>query len=347
MQRQVVSEENRNSIVRAVLNLQISYQDVAVLYSLSVSTVKSIIYKFLRTGNIEDGRIHNKSKSKLNDTHRVFLCQSVMDDPSCTQQSLTVDIADNFDVEVDRSTVSRAFKHENITLKTLATVPYARNSVAVKQQRKEFSEFLVAHVGLHHNEDLLHIFDRKLVYVDETGFNVNLRRKQGWSFKGERAFISTASDRGGNISSFGALSPTNGFWLSSKVGAFNQASFLSELQCYIDSRAGDIPEGGLIFLMDNVPFHHGHDIRYFLEGAGHHLMFIPPYSPFLNAIENAFSKLKSAVSAKLARINRRNAALTDMISECEVLITVSDCLAYHRNVLSYIPQCLALENINA
>ena len=50
--------------------------------------------------------------------------------------------------------------------------------------------------------------------------------------------------------------------------------------------------------MDNIAFHKGDTIKTFIENKGAKYLFLPPYSPFLNPIENLFSKLKNSVKSK-------------------------------------------------
>ena len=47
--------------------------------------------------------------------------------------------------------------------------------------------------------------------------------------------------------------------------------------------------------MDNVAFHKTGDVQNFLIGEGHELVFLPPYSPFLNPIEHTFSTWKAHI----------------------------------------------------
>ena len=56
---------------------------------------------------------------------------------------------------------------------------------------------------------------------------------------------------------------------------------------------------GDVVVMDNLSSHKGSRIRHLIEAAGAQLRYLPPYSPDLNPIENAFSKLK-AVLRKVA-----------------------------------------------
>ena len=45
-------------------------------------------------------------------------------------------------------------------------------------------------------------------------------------------------------------------------------------------------------VMDNAAFHHKKSIQRLAESAGHHVLFLPPYSPDLNPIEQVFAHLK-------------------------------------------------------
>ena len=58
---------------------------------------------------------------------------------------------------------------------------------------------------------------------------------------------------------------------------------------------------GDIVIMDNRPAHKGAPIRLTIEAAGARLLFLAPYSPDFNPIENAFAKLKTALHKTAAR----------------------------------------------
>ena len=52
---------------------------------------------------------------------------------------------------------------------------------------------------------------------------------------------------------------------------------------------------GAIFIMDNVPFHKIHEVKRIGLAAGHYIKYLPPYSLFLNPIENIFAAWKEYV----------------------------------------------------
>jgi transposase len=64
-----------------------------------------------------------------------------------------------------------------------------------------------------------------------------------------------------------------------------------------------VPElnSGDIVIMDNLPAHKVAGVHDAIEGAGARLVYLPPYSPDLNPIEKAFSKLKAILRKAAAR----------------------------------------------
>ena len=58
---------------------------------------------------------------------------------------------------------------------------------------------------------------------------------------------------------------------------------------------------GDIVIMDNLPAHKSAGVRDAIEAAGASLLYLPPYSPDFNPIENAFAKLKALLRAKAER----------------------------------------------
>ena len=53
-----------------------------------------------------------------------------------------------------------------------------------------------------------------------------------------------------------------------------------------------------VIVMDNVPFHKRRDIVDMIATAGHTVMFLPPYAPQLNPIEEVFSVWKGKIKAQ-------------------------------------------------
>ena len=72
-------------------------------------------------------------------------------------------------------------------------------------------------------------------------------------------------------------------------GPMNRSAFLAYVSRVL------VPElkPGDIVILDNLPAHKGGRVREAIEAAGASLLYLPPYSPDFNPIENAFAKLKA------------------------------------------------------
>lgn len=76
-------------------------------------------------------------------------------------------------------------------------------------------------------------------------------------------------------------------------GAMNGTTFLA----YVEQLLVPTLVAGDIVIMDNLPVHKTDGVRQAIEKAGSELLFLPPYSPDFNPIENAFAKFKALLRA--------------------------------------------------
>ncbi len=81
-------------------------------------------------------------------------------------------------------------------------------------------------------------------------------------------------------------------------GATTKAVF----EAYVEQVLTPSLSPGQIVVMDNLSSHKGPRVRELIEGRGCELMYLPPYSPDLNPIEEAFAKLKALLCARLGRV---------------------------------------------
>ena len=80
-------------------------------------------------------------------------------------------------------------------------------------------------------------------------------------------------------------------------GPMNGAWFLA----YVQQVLAPTLKPGDIVIMDNLAAHKSTPVRDAVEAVGARLLFLPPYSPDLNPIENAFAKLKALLRKAAAR----------------------------------------------
>ncbi len=83
-------------------------------------------------------------------------------------------------------------------------------------------------------------------------------------------------------------------------GPMNRSAFLA----YVQQVLVPTLEPGDVVVADNLPAHKGRRVREAIEAAGASLVFLPPYSPDFNPIENAFAKLKALLRKAAERTIR-------------------------------------------
>jgi transposase len=129
---------------------------------------------------------------------------------------------------------------------------------------------------------------RRLVFVDEMGTNTSLSPLYAWALRGERAFCSVPRNRGKNTTLLSSMT-LEGIGPSLAVeGATDREVF----EAYVERLLAPTLRRGQVVVMDNLTAHKGERVRELIEERGCELLYLPPYSPDLNPIEEAFSKVK-------------------------------------------------------
>ena len=164
----------------------------------------------------------------------------------------------------------------------------------------------------------------KLVFFDEIGVNTKMARLYGRCPQGQRLVDFAPA---GHYSNSTLLS---GMRLDGIVapmlldGPVNSDTFAS----YIEQWMVPALEPGDILIIDNLPAHKSARVTAAVEGAGCVLVYLPPYSPDLNPIENMWSKVKASVRAAAARTLE---AVVDAVGIALHSVTQSDCEGYFRH----------------
>lgn len=134
-----------------------------------------------------------------------------------------------------------------------------------------------------------HLVDpRHLVFIDETWVKTNMAPLRGWAPKGDR--LPGAAPFGHwNTSTFIAAlrhDRIDAPWVFD--GPVNGDIF----RTYVEHELAPTLKPGDVVVMDNLGSHKSQAVRKAIRAVGAHLLFLPPYSPDLNPIEQAFAKLK-------------------------------------------------------
>ena len=141
------------------------------------------------------------------------------------------------------------------------------------------------------------------MFIDETGASTNMARSRGRSRRGRR--LRAAVPHG----HYKTVTLVAGLRLRGLVAqkAFDRPINAASFEEWVEKCLVPTLSKGDIVVMDNLSSHKGPKVEQLIKAAGAELRYLPPYSPDMNPIEKAYSKLK-AFLAQNRRTNRRGPA---------------------------------------
>jgi transposase len=129
----------------------------------------------------------------------------------------------------------------------------------------------------------------RLVFIDETWAKTNMTRLRGWSPRGAKLLAKVPHGHWHTLTFVAALRHDRIDAPLVLDGPINGESFLA----WVEQMLVPTLTAGDVVIMDNLGSHKGLAVRQAIRAAGAHLLFLPPYSPDLNPIEQVFAKLKT------------------------------------------------------
>ena len=137
----------------------------------------------------------------------------------------------------------------------------------------------------------------RLVFLDETWAKTNLSRTHGRAPAGQRLIAKVPHGHGKTTTFLAGLRASG--WVAPLVidGALNGELFLN----YVRQHLAPALTPGDILILDNLSSHKVRGVRQAIEEAGARVLYLPPYSPDLNPIEMAFSKLRRQLRSLATR----------------------------------------------
>jgi transposase len=216
-------------------------------------------------------------------------------------------------------------------------------------------------------------FNENCVFVDEAGFHSQMMRGRAWSKKGDPALVKVHTQKGVNISIVGCISPfgticfskveplkksdaakiekefpeaspskkrkaeSKPIQLKKGTTAYHIVKFMESVMDILDKHN----KKGMFIVMDNCRIHHSRFVVDAINKRGYKPLFMPPYSPFLNPIEECWSKIKKNI--KRNPLDKSD-TLTPRIAEACKQVTVTDCQGWIRHAETYWDRCIQKEN---
>ncbi|KAL6458786.1 hypothetical protein MHYP_G00322580 [Metynnis hypsauchen] len=216
-----------------------------------------------------------------------------------------------------------------MNMRMLYIVPFERNGERVKELRYQYVQCIME---LEASEP-----PHSFIYMDEAGFNLTKRS--------HRATVDVPGQRGGNITMGAAISENGVLTHIPIIGPYNTehlVTFLDTLYRDLihererDQIGDDLPK--YIIVWDNVSFHRSNIIRqWFATHSTMPMEFLPPYSPFLNPIEEFFSAWRWKVYNR--QPHTQMTLLAAMDAACDD-ITADACRGWIRHSKRFFPHCI-------
>jgi len=159
--------------------------------------------------------------------------------------------------------------------------------------------------------------------VDESGVTTSMTRLYGRSEGGARIREATPGGCWSVLTLLGAIS-LRGVHAMMTIEAPTDGDIF---RAFVEHVLGPRLTPGDVVVLDNLSAHKVAGIRESIEQRGAHVLHLPPYSPDLNPIEKAWSKLKTLLRASKARTHQAlQAAIADLLHR----ITPSDAASWFR-----------------
>ena len=274
------SSDLRWRIVWLRITRYYSYRAISRSLCVGIGTVSRVLQQFNDTGEVRPNRRKERRHLRtLDDLHELFIIGVVLEHPAIEQTEMCSMIESATNVKVSISTVCRLLKKYGITRKKIRTVASQRSATL---RGRYMSEVL--------------FFKRDMfVWLDETGCDRrNFMRRYGYALRGERAVERRFLARGIRTNAIAAISSVG-------VVAYQLLQCSIDAQVFFDFIRADLlpnlqpfdgENSSLIVIMDNLSVHHVDEVVELLRASGILVIFLPPYSPDLNPIEEAFSYVK-------------------------------------------------------
>lgn len=163
----------------------------------------------------------------------------------------------------------------------------------------------------------------RVVFIDETSVKTNLTRLRGRAPRGERLEMDAPFGSWGTQTFIAGLTPTELIAPWVIKGAMDGPAFAT----YVREVLAPELQPGTVVVLDNLATHRNAEAAAALREAGCWFLYLPPYSPDLNPIEQAFSKLKAHL--RKAGVRTFTELFSAIGSVCD-LFSADECMNYFR-----------------
>jgi transposase len=312
------STDFRRKIVETKQKTQDSNQQIAARFQVSYSFVRRLLKHYESTGSVEPNPHGGGKALKLNSQQIDVVTQLVEEDNDATLQQLCDRTEEKTGLKVSVPTMCRLLQRLELTRKKKTLHASEADTLRVQKLRAQYWTIL-GEVKLN-----------DLVFIDETGVNLAMTRGYARAKKGKRAYSKCPYNRGKNITMIGAIAISGLLASLTFEGWTNKEAFLTYVKEVLVPRLWS----GACVVMDNLPAHKATEVQKAIESVGARVVFLSPYSPDFNPIENCWSKLKEFLRTRESRTYQElERAITEAINS----VTEKDIIGWFTHCCYFVP----------
>ncbi|MCA3278053.1 MAG: IS630 family transposase [Roseomonas sp.] len=249
-----------------------SVRTVAAALSISAATVVRWSQRYRASGSPAPGKVGGHKPRLLTGELRDWLLDRTKTD--FTLRGLVAELAER-GVKVDYVQVWRFAHAEGLSFKK-SVLPAEQLRPKIARRREQWKKF-------QGRPD-----PSRLVFVDETWAKTNMAPLRGWAPVGQRLHAKVPYGHWKTMTFIAALR-------CDRIDApfvFDQPINAASFTAWVEEHLCPTLMPGDIVVMDNLSSHKKPAVRAAIRARGARLLFLPPYSPDLNPIEQVFAKLK-------------------------------------------------------
>lgn len=307
-----------------------SIKELSEMYAINMKTIASIIRLYKNTGRTNKKETRNRNPNKLSENVVTKIQSCIDEDATITLKNIQSLLIRKENVQISLTSINNAIKSFNYSFKMIKNIPERRNSEDNIIRRYDYA---MQFINLNQN---------KVIFLDETGISVSSRCKRGRSVIGTTPIQNVRQLRSINYSICASVTQHGMFLYEVQKGSYNGARFSMFMEkLFSNLYAKDM--SNMKIIVDNCAIHKTKDIITLVTNNGHELLFLPPYSPFLNPIEEAFSKWKNYILMKKSE-NQNDLEISILGGFSN--ITSEDCQGYFTHMRSFLSKCIKREVIH-
>ena len=297
--------------------LELPLKTISQNLSVDVSTVRRTLVLFKNTGSVNKRPYpshHRLQRRKLKEADQDLILELVVEQPGIYLGELKHEILKTNGTEVCTSTICRFLHSCGFSRTKIRNVALQRN--------EEVRARYVVEVELYS--------PCMFVFVDETGCDRrDSMRKFGYALRGRRCVAKKLLVRGERVSAITAITLNGILDYRFLRGTTNGDIFLDFIEQNLlpHLMPFDGTNDNSIVVMDNASIHHVSEVADLISSVGALLIYLPPYSPDLNPIEEAFSSVKAYLKAHECIIHNSNDVET-IVQAAFANISEEDCMGW-------------------